>query len=709
MKLSVNSRIVILSTLIILASAIHPRAQSQTTVIGTITTATGIPASSGYVEFQIQPQSSSIIYRVAGTAVIAPQTSRCSINSSGQVVALNTTSSPCLVWGNTTLSPGNSTYMIRFAPNNTVSMTIPLNLITAGTYNLSNPVFAPNIKVVPEYQTITTAPISANLVPSADKVFSVGQQGLMYAQGFFDTLIANNISGISVVPPQVWDQKRICTQFPGTSVGQQIVNCIASLPAQGGIADGTGFTQGGTIDQNICAGASDTKQVTLWLSNSQFQQTATIQCTGWAVRIIGQSGVSDIGATGTSGTTFIWTGANDATALLLDRVHGGIFSNFSIVPGGGKTIGAGIRIDHASPPSGGLVSSQNQFNNITIGTSSSSSKVTKAIQIGNSSTANNDLHQFNNVSIVCTQGLPKTGTYGYTIHDGQSKFIQINGGSIGFCEYGIFTDSGSFAARNVIYSHNRVDNHLGNQDDIINIDGCQSEQAEKFLEKTGNSGAAWDVSIRACRLDTTAVGMDNKYISFSTPGPLNLSGIDFADGVYSANVRFDIGNSTPTLVSAIGNVFPNPNIFTGHASSEYTLTALNNRSWTSMGVNGPGPNTIVDGTYTPAFTNVLNTTDVTSYTASYMRVGSVVTVNFRRTVSFSSTLMAFQLTVPITMSSVLGGTEFANGTCAAVNNSNWFAPVSWAAGTSDKVQIESANLPDATTRDFHCIFSYQIQ
>src|SRR5437660_8278468 len=161
--------------------------QSQTTVTGLIETPTGVAATSGYVEFRLTPQSSGIAFRVPGVGVIAPATSRCTINGSGTLTA-------CLVWGNTVIAPANTCYDVVFAPNNIVRSTIRGELISGTTYDLSSPVFCPNVAVVPAQQAaITTTPIQSNIIPGANKVFTLGSATNYFGSGFVDTLFSNSL------------------------------------------------------------------------------------------------------------------------------------------------------------------------------------------------------------------------------------------------------------------------------------------------------------------------------------------------------------------------------------------------------------------------------------------------------------------------------------------------------------------------------------
>src|SRR5262245_584866 len=112
--------------------------QSKTTVTGSVQSPSGTPATSGYVEFRLNPLNPSTAYRIAGSAIIAPQSSQCSISSTGSVVAYGGVGS-CQVWGNNTILPASTCYDIVLAPNGIVSGTIQRQLISGGIYDLSTP------------------------------------------------------------------------------------------------------------------------------------------------------------------------------------------------------------------------------------------------------------------------------------------------------------------------------------------------------------------------------------------------------------------------------------------------------------------------------------------------------------------------------------------------------------------------------------------
>src|ERR1700744_3345497 len=155
----------------------------QATVTGTVFDQGNNPATSGYVQFDLQPANSGVHYYIPGVGVIAPQTTQCGINGSGQVLN-STLTGPCQVWENGQISPGNTTYTVTFAPGGLVSNVISQECINTPTYNLSNPVFCPKISLNPQSVVIITTPIQHNLIPGTDAVFSLGSSLNRYANVF---------------------------------------------------------------------------------------------------------------------------------------------------------------------------------------------------------------------------------------------------------------------------------------------------------------------------------------------------------------------------------------------------------------------------------------------------------------------------------------------------------------------------------------------
>jgi len=172
---------------------------TQTTVTGLITDAGGNPATSGTVTFKIVPQSNGVVFRIAGTNVIAPEQVVGGISSSGQLLNQNLTG-PLLVWGNPAILPANTTYNIVIAPNNVVSADVQGVLIVGTTYDLSNIQFAPITDLVPQQASIVANPFQTNILPSAGHVFNIGSQQLPYANIFADNITAASITGTLITP-----------------------------------------------------------------------------------------------------------------------------------------------------------------------------------------------------------------------------------------------------------------------------------------------------------------------------------------------------------------------------------------------------------------------------------------------------------------------------------------------------------------------------
>lgn len=251
--------------LLLLLLPVALQAQSRTTVTGTIQSPTGT-ATSGYVEFRLSPSSSSIAFRVTGTSLVVPTTSRCGINSSGNVMDTALTG-PCQVWGNTLISPANTTYTVVIAPANVIRSTVPLELISGVTYDLSTPVFTPSVRVVPDGVSIATTPIAANLLPAANNAFTVGSSTLYYASGYFDTLYANNLNATAdTISALRYNNIRECDRFPGATASVKIAACIADIPTTGGTADASSME--GAQTWSTCPVTGVTKPITLILAGA---------------------------------------------------------------------------------------------------------------------------------------------------------------------------------------------------------------------------------------------------------------------------------------------------------------------------------------------------------------------------------------------------------------------------------------------------------
>lgn len=178
--------------LLFLMFSLPMRGQSTLTVTGTIQDSTGHVATSGYVQFDLQPTNSGVQYFVGNVTVLAPQSAQCGINASGLVKDINNTANPCLVWGNDVISPANTTYCVTYAPNGTVTNTVCRQNLTGSSYNLNTPVFAPVVSIVPQFTSIVAPAIQGNLIPSANNVFALGSTNFRYANAFI-----SNITGLN--------------------------------------------------------------------------------------------------------------------------------------------------------------------------------------------------------------------------------------------------------------------------------------------------------------------------------------------------------------------------------------------------------------------------------------------------------------------------------------------------------------------------------
>lgn len=159
-------------------------AQSQTTVTGVVFDSGGNPATSGFVEFDLQPVNSGVQFTIPGIGVIAPQNTVCGIDGSGNVKNLANLANPCLVWGNSVVSPANTTYTVQFAPGGVVTNVVSQECINGASYSLAAPVFCPRLSLNPQSAFVITTPIQQNLIPGADAVFSLGSLTNRYANLF---------------------------------------------------------------------------------------------------------------------------------------------------------------------------------------------------------------------------------------------------------------------------------------------------------------------------------------------------------------------------------------------------------------------------------------------------------------------------------------------------------------------------------------------
>lgn len=273
------NKLALILAMVLLPTALF--AQAQITVTGSVSGAT-----SGTVTFSLSPWVSSVQYYVPNGPVIASQNQLCGINSGGQVknVAL---SGPCMIWGNDIITPGNTTYTVIFAPNGRITQTVPQEQLTGSAYNLSAPVFAPVVKIVPQYQTITTSPIAVNLVPAAPHTFTVGQNGNPYSAGYFDQLFLTG----SFNPSSISATTATFTTLAVGSAAQMTVDSAGNITKIRNVS-----TNWPTANASGC------------LSNDGSGNFSYITCV-----------VGGVTGSGTTGTIPIWTGSGAIGNSLLTQ------------------------------------------------------------------------------------------------------------------------------------------------------------------------------------------------------------------------------------------------------------------------------------------------------------------------------------------------------------------------------------------------------
>lgn len=440
---------------------------------------------------------------------------------------------------------------------------------------------------------------------------------------------------------------RYAEDFDGVDLGEKIHNAILDLPSTGGIVDARFFTGTQHAASNIFAGIN--KQFTLllgycFLRCSVTQLLQNIQ----GARIIGVNTLGDTAPT--SMTTLIWDGSDAGTVLLIDTSRDCYFSNFGILRGNGS-IGIGIQIDTTTGPTS---TTNNYFKDISIESS------VCGVQIGNTSSVNNDLHTFDNVYII------NSGTYGYYIHSAQSKFIKIIGGAITFRDYGIWLDFGSFIADKVNFSHCGIsDISVQNPTDIILVQGCQSEGAFGFFQYrggAGGTGAAWAVTLKSNRVDRSLAAATFELLSYHAGGPFNVEGNDFANGVHNDFETLAIGSANINAFNSRGNIYSNGNVFAGLSNSQVNSDGDVYLDATQTSVKFIG--TVTSGFYTPTLTNIsgISSSSVTANSSQYMKIGNVVTVSGKVIVTSSAAPFELGISLPFVPASNWPDTYQVSGT-----------------------------------------------
>jgi hypothetical protein len=171
------------------------------TITGNITDNSGKLVSSGFIEFELQPDSQSLPYSVLPNLVVA-NPARGYITAGGQVVQQPGGVAPLLIWPNNLILPANSLYQVTIAPYGIVSRVYNGVLISSAV----NPQSLASLTFVNPQNVVVGPIIDANplvtmsMVPVTDSTFIVGDPLHYYSAGYFrtlhvDNLIAGNVSG----------------------------------------------------------------------------------------------------------------------------------------------------------------------------------------------------------------------------------------------------------------------------------------------------------------------------------------------------------------------------------------------------------------------------------------------------------------------------------------------------------------------------------
>ncbi len=142
----------------------------------------------------------SNFYYVLNTLTLVPNTVVATINSSGQLKAENGTD-PLEIYGNDTISPSNSWYRLKFAPNGFITQTTDYFLISGASYNLNAPVFYDPASFVPDQPPIDYQQIQSNIVPAVTGQYTLGTAQKYYASAYIQQLFATSITSPSINLP----------------------------------------------------------------------------------------------------------------------------------------------------------------------------------------------------------------------------------------------------------------------------------------------------------------------------------------------------------------------------------------------------------------------------------------------------------------------------------------------------------------------------
>ncbi len=141
-------------------------------------------------------------------------------------------------------------------------------------------------------------------------------------------------------------------------------------------------------------------------------------------------------------------------------------------------------------------------------------------------------------------------------------------------------------------------------------------------------------------------------------------------------------------------------------SSNYKIAVLNSSN-VLFKMNWPVTPVLISGTYTPTLTNTLNIASSTAFVCQYMRVGTVVTVSGKVSITESLATQASVLTLTLPIASALTAEEQCVGVACSFSSPTPQSGSAAADITNDKVFLKYV-AGDASAHTVFFTFTYQI-
>jgi len=132
-------------------------------------------------------------------------------------------------------------------------------------------------------------------------------------------------------------------------------------------------------------------------------------------------------------------------------------------------------------------------------------------------------------------------------------------------------------------------------------------------------------------------------------------------------------------------------------------TALHNNA---NSVTGTTNQYIASGTYTPTLTNQLNVASLTSYIAQWIRVGNVVNVSGRATISLTSNSGITEFDISLPINSNLTTNQQCSGVMGSGSTNNEQGAIT--SDTINKTALAFFQASSTSSRDVYYSFTYVI-